>query len=229
MREFEKEYKNTNYQIVFYNGYRRLHHNFKGELFCKKHIEYINNYIPNIGLVSFIINKSDESLDKEVVDFINNSDIKFNYEIILRDNIGFSYGAWAETIEKNHTKFDYTFIIEDDYIPVEENTLDYFYKKIDDETIYVCCLYVNGHASISNGMINTKIMRGNNINILESYVGKDYSKGTYNQSRFMTEYKKYKFKDITDVAYTTFQSFVANKTIPYGDKTKKLIIKPILG
>ena len=49
--------------------------------------------MPDIGLVSFIINKSDELVDNELVEFINNSDIKFNYEIILRDNNGFSYGA----------------------------------------------------------------------------------------------------------------------------------------
>ncbi len=221
-------YELTNYQVVFFNGRRRCYTNNRSIEFASKHIEYLNENIPDIGLVSFIINEGNKISDDELIEFINDSDLKFNYEIIVRPNVGFSYGAWAETMVKNHMKFDYTFVIEDDYIPTEKNTLDYFYKKLDDETIYVCCLWGDGHASISNGMIHTKIMRDDVIKTLKKYNGATYGYGQKNQRCFMTEYEKlnYKFKDITNVAHTIFRN-PGNKNIVYGDGTKPLIIKPI--
>lgn len=224
-------YELTNYQIVFFNGNRRCYRNNNGNKsieFAGKHIEYINENIPNIGLVSFIINKGIEELDNELIEFINESNLNFNYEIIVRPNQGFSYGAWAETMVKNHIDFDYTFVIEDDYIPTQKDTLDYFYNKLDEKTIFVCCLWVNDHASISNGMIYTKLMRGDNINTLKKYHGSSYADGQTNQRYFMTEYKKlnFNFKDICDVAHTIFRDN-NKKNKFYGDRKKPLIITPI--
>lgn len=230
------EYKNTNYQVVFYNGKRRAYSGSKGLLYAEKHIEYINNHIPDIGLVSFIINKSDELVDNEVVDFINNSDIKFNYEIILRDNIGFSYGAWEEIMRKNYVDYDYAFLIEDDYIPSRPDTLQYFYRKFteNEHYIYVCSLWHNNHPSISNGMIRTELFRDpDNLKRLKVYKGNGYvgklgnengyvdkRGGGYNQTHFMTEFvkkknskgqildKRYIITDITDIGYTVFYKYL---------------------
>ena len=251
------EYKNTNYQIAFYNGKRRAYKGSRGILYAEKHIEYINNHIPDIGLVSFIINKSDEFVDNKVVDFINNSDIKFNYEIILRDNIGFSYGAWEEVMRKNYVNYEYAFIIEDDYIPSRPDTLQYFYRKFteNEHYIYVCSLWHKNHPSISNGMIRTELFRDpDNLKRLKVYRGDGYvgktgdnngyvSKkgGGYNQTHFMTEFvkdknpkgqrfRKYYVTDITDIGHTIFYRYIGmskGDLIAFNDSELPLLIEPI--
>ena len=231
------EYKNTNYQIAFYNGKRRAYDGSRGVLYAEKHIEYINNHIPDIGLVSFIISKSDESVDNEVVNFINNSDIKFNYEIILRDNVGFSYGAWEEVMRKNYVNYEYAFIIEDDYIPSKPDTLQYFYRKFmeNEHYIYVCSLWRNNHPSISNGMIKTELFRDpDNLKSLKVYEGGGYvgnTGGGSNQTHFMTEFaKKYSFTDITDIGHTIFYRYTGGSrgnNIVFNDSNLPLLLEPI--
>ena len=230
----EKLYKDTNYQIAFYNGKRRSYMNSRGIEYAQKHIDYINNHIPDIGLVSFIINKSDESIDNELVNFINDSDTNFNYEIILRENKGFSYGAWEEVMRKNYKDYDYSFIIEDDYIPSRPDTLKYFYRKFSqfEDCIYVCSLWNNEHASISNGMIKTKLFKEpDNLKILKVYSGSDYKNGINNQRYFMNEFiKKYSFTDITDIGHTIFYRYTGGSrgnNIVFNDSNLPLLLEPI--
>ena len=109
-----KVVQNVNYIVSFYNGPRRCYGSYRGIEFATKHIEFLNNNLPNIGLVSFVIQDSKTQLDEELIEFINSTDIKFNYEIILRENKGMSYGAFSAVMRKNHTKYGWSFIIEDD-------------------------------------------------------------------------------------------------------------------
>jgi hypothetical protein len=252
--KWKKLYKHTNYQIAFYNGKRRAYKGSRGVLYVEKHIEYINNNIPDIGLVSFIINKSYESLDNELVEFIDNSDINFNYEIILRDNVGFSYGAWEEVMRKNYVNYDYAFIIEDDYIPSKPDTLQYFYRKFteNEHYIYVCSLWYDNRPSISNGMIRTELFRDpDNLNRLKVYRGGGYVGkvgdnngytseigGGYNQTHFMSEFVKdknpqgqrYYVTDITDIGHTVFYRYVdisKGNRIIFNNSELPLLIEPI--
>ena len=201
-----KVVQNVNYIISFYNGPRRCYGSYRGIEFATKHIEFLNNNLPNIGLVSFVIQESKTSLDEELIEFINSSDIKFNYEIILRENEGLSYGGFSHVMRKNHTKYGWSFIIEDDYIPILKDFLKYFWGEFKQDIIYVCSFYQNRFASISTGMISNNLMRGN-INVLKEYVGNGYyGSGGDCQIHFMTEFYKlgFCFADITKVAYTLF-------------------------
>ena len=231
-----KVVQNVNYIVSFYNGPRRCYGSYRGIEFATKHIEFLNNNLPNIGLVSFVIQDSKTQLDEELIEFINSTDIKFNYEIILRENKGMSYGAFSDVMRKNHTKYGWSFIIEDDYIPILKDFLNYFWVEFKQDIIYVCSLYVRQHASISTGMISNNLMRSN-IHVLKEYGGAGYDgEGGDCQTHFMTEFHKlgFYFTDITNVAHTLFLrcqegNLPINIRYPIDivDRYLPLIIEPI--
>lgn len=226
--------KDVNYIISFYNGKRRHYgRETYWRTFLDTHIEFIKNNMIDIGMVTFCISWSNDNNDyvddKEMIGYIESLDLPFNYEIYTRVNGGFSYGAFSEIIEKNHKDYQYSFIIEDDYIPTSPDFMGYFLRKLEGSVVYVPCLYKDSHASICNGMINNKLLI-DNIRLLGEYEGTDYQGGGFkNQLKFMTGYGKlgYTFDDITDVAHTEFLD--GDKKIKkYGNENGPLIMKPIL-
>jgi len=222
---------NVNYIISFYNGKRR-HYSGKSNwrTFLDSHINFIKNNMIDIGMVTFVVSWSkDNSVDdNEMIRYIESLRLPFNYEIYTRVNGGFSYGSFADVIKKNYNDYDYSFVIEDDYIPALPNFMEYFLKKFEGQVVYVPSLYINDHASICNGMIDNVLLRGH-INLLGDYIGNDYLKGgTQNQLRFMKEYESigYQYNDITDTAYTEFLH-ISGKIIKYGNENGPLIMKPL--
>lgn len=223
--------ESVNYIVTFYCGKRRMYNSETPCIdFANSHINFINENMPNIGLVSFVISKCNCPIDSSLITFIEKQNKNFNYEVIVRENKGISYGGFYETIKKNHQNFEYSFIIEDDYIPVQENFINFFQQKMDTNTVYVCSLYRNKHASICNGLISNKLastdfslMEGN-INFKENL---DYNTANSNQRYFMVNYEKVNLKisDITDVGHTLYKHY--KNIITYGDKDKPLLIKPI--
>ena len=226
--------KDVNYIISFYNGTRRHYgRETHWRTFLDTHIDFIKNNMIDIGMVTFCISWSNDNNnyvdDKEMVWYIESLDLPFNHEVYLRVNNGFSYGAFAEIIERNHKDYQYSFIIEDDYIPTSPDFMGYFLRKFEGQVVYVPTLYANDHASICNGMIENRLLRGH-IDLLGDYIGNDYQHGGFgNQLKFMTGYGKigYKFDDITDVAHTEFLDG-DKKIIKYGNENGPLIMKPIL-
>ena len=230
-----KVVQNVNYIVSFYNGPRRCYSSDRGIEFATKHIEFLNNNLPNIGLVSFVIQESETPMDEELIEFINSTDIKFNYEVILRENEGLSYGGFSSVMRKNHTNYGWSFIIEDDYIPESKDFLNYFWGEFKPDVIYVCSLVQNKYASISTGMISNNLIRGN-VHLMTEYVGTGYDgEGGRCQVHFMTEFYSlgFCFTDICNVAHTLFLDcrFGSDPThIKYpmtGHQGLPLIIKPI--
>jgi len=230
--------KDINYVVAFYNGNRRHYKESRWKEFVKAHIKYISKYQPEIGLVSFVINESFTKHDTDLIEYIDKQKLKFPYEIILRENQGFSYGGFVQVMYKNHKDFKYTWVVEDDYIQTSEFKWEMFIDKFTyyntgkGNTAYVCCLHHDNHAAICNGLISNERI-GVEIELLGKPRGNKYSNGGFNnQIGFMAGFsrRKYQIDDITDVAHTIFMDggkWDGTFTINYGDTTKPLIMKPI--
>jgi hypothetical protein len=114
-----------------------------------KKLEELNH---SIEAIYFVLN--DLTYNINLPSQINSTPIYVD----CRENIGMSYGAWNHALMKYGTDHEYMMLIEDDYIPVIDQ-FDQIYKKyLKEKTAYVCSLYANNHAAISNGLIKTKAL-----------------------------------------------------------------------
>lgn len=193
----------------------------------------------NIEKIIIVVNKNDESIDTNLQIELNKINCKIPYEIILRENTGFSYAAWDAGIRhciQNETDSDYFFLIEDDYVPVQDNFYQCFLNKFSDNIGGVFQLYtplygLKYHAAISNGMIRRTVVDtciqkyGNVFNI---QFNTTYIAAQQNQETFL-EYISLESTicDITDVASVPFYDINIKSIKFYGDTTKSAPIIPI--
>tara|TARA_R110000803_G_scaffold6231_5_gene20260 strand:- start:1001 stop:1708 length:708 start_codon:yes stop_codon:yes gene_type:complete len=226
--------KDINYIVAFYNGERRHFEGSRWKIFIKAHINYLKKHQPTIGLVSFVINESFTKHDIDLIEYIEKQNLKFKYEVIIRENQGFSYGGFNQVMLKNHKDYRFSFVVEDDYVATAEFKWEMFLDKFTyyntgkGNTAYVCCLHQHNHAAICNGLISNERI-GVEIELLGKSIGDKYTKGGFdNQIGFMAGFsrRKYQIDDITDVAYTIFMDG-KKSFINYGDTTKPLIMIPI--
>lgn len=230
--------KSINYVISNYLGERRYAPNLKIDpiFYLRKQCEFFTkNIIPEIGLVTFVLSKSDDNIrDNIFIDFIKQLKLPVKYELIVRENRGFSYGAWQDIVIKN-IEYDFHFLIEDDYMLNDAHSLDDFIDLSDDETIYVCQVYVTEHCSMSNGLLNSKIVRKelNRLDIkkiLNATVDNEcnYVTGINNQVLFLKNFTdiNYKIKDVTKINNIPFSDHLGN-IIQRGSLDKKITIIPI--
>ena len=92
--------------------------------FAKKQIEYLANIKHEIDHIVFTVNRRDEMDDQ----LIHNLSLmlpsrlqKATTEIIVRENIGLSYGAFSDVYKKYRTKYSHYFFTEDDYLFCEDD------------------------------------------------------------------------------------------------------------
>lgn len=158
----------TNYIVACYMGNRRQQ-NVDPLSYIKNHIKWL---------------EISKDIDNAIFVFNDSSNIKFNkqeeaiklvtkagHNYIIRKNTHFSYGAWEEGIKSiiKEDKYNYSFLIEDDYIPSQEFLIYPFakhfrYGELNNIKIgFVACFYDNllsnpnkplSHAGISNGLIS---------------------------------------------------------------------------
>lgn len=220
---------NINYVVTVYGGQRRSYPKTPVKLFVNKHIEFLLTKPKNFGGFTFVINKSDNDIEiiNMINDFINISPL--NGELIVRDNYNASYGAWEEAILNSYKNYTHSFLIEDDYLPVNETFIDYFLSKDIDNTSFIASLMRNNHASISNGLLNH--------NVIEPTVNKhgrlfklqlDNKQKTIYLLADQTSYLDLidgEIRDITNEASTIFNE--VGKMITYTNPNLPIIIKPI--
>ena len=128
-------------------------------------LEYVKNHIKwletaeNVDKALFVFNDASYikfSKQNEAVELV----IKAGHDYIIRDNIDFSYGAWEEGIKRiiKDDKYNYSFLIEDDYIPSLPSMLKFYLEPMDDNIAFVASFYMQKttHAAISNGLISHK-------------------------------------------------------------------------
>ena len=120
--------------ISFWLGNRRIFppvYNEDRLIYVKKQIEYLMMYENNLDTIYFNFNLETHHYDllnkalELIPDRINNSKVKIN----IRENIGFSYGAWNDIVLKEIKNYKYFIFNEDDYFFVQNNWDDYLINK----------------------------------------------------------------------------------------------------
>jgi len=222
------------YVVACYFGPRRVHcapYVENPYYYVQKHFEFLKSHkIPNLDLVLLMLNSTlDSDLNKVKEMF---STVDYKVEIYCRPNIDGSYGAWHDgviNLINAHPEIKYALLIEDDYIPCDENVLDDFHQAMDDNTFYVCQFYTN-HAAMSNGMIDlTKAKdiysRAGRVFMLNG--GSDYRFLDSNQGTFLNLVRfKYKVIGLNDKFLHPF-STREGSVIVYGNGDRP-VLTPIL-
>jgi hypothetical protein len=203
-----------NYIPVFYFGKKRFNNPKDIYFFLKKHLEFVSSLDSNSNIeVTFVINKRDNDDINKIESIISQYSFNVPFEILYRENYQYSYGGWNYAIKRNLQKnYDYSFLIEDDYIPTSANFYEPFLEKMDEDVAYVCTKvfeenefgFVERHAAISNGLISNKkcmhLLRNNYVDIfyLREFKKDSYISAERHQMKFLDYFidLKFKLKDI---------------------------------
>jgi len=184
-----KKYKSC-MMIHNYFGERRIMMDeYKGDklFFIKKQIEYLSKNKHNIDHIIFSINMDNTvpyiELIKKAKEIIPDRIQNATTEIMLRKNIGMSYGAFSSVYEKYRKEFDYYFFVEDDYL----FNIDYF----DSEMIHI--LNTKDNPGYLCGIVRDEkegfpVHAGNSIGVASSLaleaVFSKYNKLPHNEENF---------------------------------------------
>ena len=202
--------------------------------FLKNQLLFHNIFLKNkIDKILFVINLSPEDSPNELISFIKNFKSNIPFEVIFKDNKNFSYGAWEygmtyEILNKTNSK--YFLLLEDDYVPCNEKTCDYFLNKIKNNVGVVCSLYTN-HAAISNCLVckNAFITTKNLFNsgfLLND--GENYNSAEHNQINFLNNIKKnFNITDLAEDCCFPFYDVKSSEFLYYGNHQKETIITPL--
>ena len=229
------------YIVCFYFGERRVRTTNSLLLsdryfFVKKHLEFIKNnetVLNDINNVILVINNSNDDDLESVTNIKNEYPFSDKITIIGRDNSNYSYGGWNESLIHQinlNTPSSHAFLCEDDYIPCNDNFHKKFIEFFNSDVIYVCQLFMNNHAAISNGFINYEIIKNHYNNTKELFVlnnNSDYGNAERNQVNFLNNFRNYKCVDICEKYYSRFLCAI-EEIIIYGNKNGEELIKPIL-
>jgi hypothetical protein len=221
----------VNYIVSIYCGRRRVGTQTNFKMLLDKHIEFLSSNPDDIDGFTFVINKTNIEYDQYCIDtinkFIEKSSLKGN--LFTRENVGGSYGAWEKGIMETYNEYDYSFLIEDDYIPNLKNTVSYFLQKIKNHS-FVASYWDNNHASVSNGLFKNSLV----LPTLEKHNRLFDLKTPNKSSESFTDYQinflnfvESKFTDITDIGYTEFKRWKAVKYVIFTNDKLPLLIKPI--
>jgi len=239
--------KKFDYIVAFYLGPRRsvfyTQMTTKDKFFLvKKHLGFLRKNYKSMPLnkAYFIINENEFSKDLyfEILKFAENYGLSDIVDIDIRNNQGFSYGAWQHALTKNvqqDLKVPYAFLCEDDYVPVSGEFYKPFYDKLATlETGYVAEMVWENparHAAISNGFIKyhvAKELYDTKGQIFTLTEGKDYHTGVFNQVHFTDLIQeKYTLSDISDNYKVPFYELSKEDLVYYGNLEGEIIIEPV--
>lgn len=229
-----------NYIPVFYFGVRRYNNPKDKFLFFKKHLEFISTLPVDSNIeASFVINKIDSDNEQEIKSIVDRYNIDIPFEIIYRQNIQYSYGGWNDAIKKNINKdYDYSFLIEDDYIPTSLKFYEPFLEEMNDKIAFVCTKILSNplqrHAAISNGLISNEkckevLRRDRDVFHLSSLMEKGYRFAETNQVLFLNQFLLlgFDFEEINNEFSKPFLDLTKNGIVEYGG-TKTAPTVPIV-
>lgn len=162
------------YVCCFWLGNRRCStktYDLDKTSYLKSQIQTLFSFHHNLEKIIFVFNLEEEHKEifermKEIIpNFIGNSEV----EIIVRKNIGLSYGAWSHAFGLYKEKYDYYIFNEDDYF-ISQNDFDsYLVNKFESKIKcgYLCLLATNPspnntqlpvHAGNSIGISSSKVL-----------------------------------------------------------------------
>jgi len=136
--------------------------------FLKKQIECLQTYKHNLTKIIFLFNIEPDQyhLLSKVFDITPKKIQGSEVEIIIRKNVGLSYGAWSDTFKQYKSKYDYYIFNEDDYFFVQNNWDKYLVNKYNsyNDCGYLCMAVRESfnwnqyrkHAGSSNGIASYK-------------------------------------------------------------------------
>ena len=143
---------NITYIVCFFLGERR---NALAEqdplVLVNKHIEFLSSLPKNskIKKAIFVVNCDNTDYPDKIRDTLFNlckQRMKnIPIEILIRDNVDFSYGAWNDAVAgeiQNKNNADYYFLIEDDYLPTTKDFYNAYLTFMKNKVKYVAS-YVN--------------------------------------------------------------------------------------
>lgn len=248
------------YVVCFYFGYRRVpiinNLILKDKYYLvKRHLDFIKKNLKkckHLNNIYFMINSienkdhisSQLTIERIEIEKIIQSYELNNVKLIQRENIDFSYGAWNEAIILGiDTKSRYAFLSEDDYVPNVPNFYEYFIKKFDNDTAYVCQLYIGTegiinskvHAAMSSGFISyekAKVVYNRYgsvfklVNRHDNNINNSYNLGQINQVDFLDYFHEYKITDVSDSTFSIFLD-VHNIQTKHGNLNGVELIVPI--
>lgn len=148
------EPSNIAYVVACYFGNRRVNdHIYHNE----NRYDYIEWQIKQLELLKTTLIDKIVFVLSGVIEIPNDLNIpktinNIPVDVLIRENIGLSYGAWNFAVNHYGHEFNYYFLIEDDYIPVMDFWDSVFMDKMVDNVAYVCSLFTN-HVAMPNGLI----------------------------------------------------------------------------
>ena len=129
---------NIHYVVaVFLGPRRRSQPQCEPFYFVKKHLKFLQ--MSSFKQVTFVCNNYKPEFDDSLPIIVHEAKLPMPANVILRNNIDCSYGAWEHAIIQNIDKeLDYHFLIEDDFIPTYQNFINHFIQKMKPNAAYTC-------------------------------------------------------------------------------------------
>jgi hypothetical protein len=165
---------NTCYICCFWLGERRSTTNAYAEdklAYVKEQIKTLSEFEHSLSRIVFVFNLEEEHevIFNEAIRIIPEYIKGTIVNVIRRDNIGLSYGAWSDAFGKYREECDYFIFSEDDYFINQHNFDRYFVDKFNSKINigYLCLLTINPspenpgtpvHAGNSVGISSKKVL-----------------------------------------------------------------------
>lgn len=139
--------------------------------YVKEHVKSLQETLHNLARIVFVFNLEEEhhGLYEQAKSLIPRRIQGAEVELIERENIGMSYGAWSDAYEKYQGEYDYYIFNEDDYFFVEDHFDRYLVDKFNSfQNIgYLCGMAMNPspgvpwvtHAGNSIGISSSKVLK----------------------------------------------------------------------
>ena len=217
-----------NYIPVFYFGARRTNNPQDKYYFLKRHLEFLQSLDSNSPIeATIVVNVSGSCDEIDVRQIISEYTFNIPIETTFRENSGYSYAGWNHALTLNIPhNYDYSFLIEDDYIPSDKDFYIPFLDQVREDTSFVCTkLFLNPlHAAISNGLLSGK--NAQEVfkiydRVLDVTPGSDYQSGESSQVRFLSLFELLNF-NLTELSESISKPFlnINCQIINYGGEVK---------
>lgn len=200
-------------------------------LFLRHHIKMLELYEHNCDV--YIIINEPSTYRPNVREYLE--ELSSKYTVWRRPNIGCSYGAWDHAF-RQIPDYDYYILMEDDYVPVQDNFDTKLVNLIEQhQSAYLCTMIGWGcgggtlpHAAISNGIVNGNVVRnvlargGFRFSDRHIDIGTD---GRAGQVTFSQDFLSGgAITDFTDVYKAPF--WHVDRLVNYGDWAPEVLLAP---
>lgn len=156
----------------------KTYKNYRNQNFLQFHIDKIFEYQTIISQISIIIPIDTDYEEIENYYSLRNSKIDKNIKIkyFWVSNCGYSYGQFLKAFQFDKQKFDYYFLVEDDYAPsikgFDKKIIDYFDVNKKDESLV--CGFLEGN-KFNNSNLNQRLDKyKNSPECIEGFFFLDY-------------------------------------------------------